>query len=176
MNDGLSERYLKKLIGNMEVEDALRKLDNLTQEEAKMAAAELLKVTHGIDSKVEGLDDRMRGVDGMVQEVGVMIQDLDENMDQVNCLLSPTFSVLALNTRITGNQLRDNLRHWLSPPDPSTNYNIATEAHHTGTAQWFFQSSIFKDWQSTGSFLWIHGNRTFLLPVFDISSDPLAIL
>ena len=75
----------------MEVEDALRKLDNLTQEEAKMAAAELLKVTHGIDSKVEGLDDRMRGVDGMVQEVGIMIQDLDENMDQVNCLLSPLF-------------------------------------------------------------------------------------
>ena len=207
LSDGLSERYLKKLIGNTDVEDALRRLDKLTQEEARMATAELLKITHNVDRTVEGMDNRMKGVDGRVQdinnnvqdigntlqgigdkmhdvddkvrgvddrvqevddrvqEVGDRVQDLDDKMDQANCSSSPSSSILALNTRITGNQLRDSLRQWLSPPDPSTNYNIATDAHHIGTAQWFFQGSIFKNWQSTGSILWIHGNRTFLLPV-----------
>ena len=170
MSDALSERFWKKLIGNTDVEDALQKLDKLTQEEAKMAAAELLKITHNVDRKVEGMDNRMKGVDGKVQEVGDRVQDLDDKMDQATCSSSPFSSILVLNTRITGNQLRDSLRQWLSPPDPSTNYNIATDAHHIGTAQWFFQGSIFKDWQSTGSILWIHGNRTFLLTVANLFS------
>jgi hypothetical protein len=61
-----------------------------------------------------------------------------------------------------GNQLRDSLLRWLSPPDPSINHNIAYKAHHDGTAQWFFQGSIFNQWKSTGSFLWVHGKRALL--------------
>ena len=41
-----SEKYLKKLAGKKEMEDALRRLDKLTQEEARMAAAENLRLTH----------------------------------------------------------------------------------------------------------------------------------
>ena len=32
-----SEKYLKKLIGKADIEDALKRLDRLTQEEARMA-------------------------------------------------------------------------------------------------------------------------------------------
>jgi hypothetical protein len=35
----LSEKYLKKLIGKTEIEDALKRLDNLTNEEVRMAVA-----------------------------------------------------------------------------------------------------------------------------------------
>ena len=63
----------------------------------------------------------------------------------------------------SGNLLRDNLLRWLSPSDPSTNHNIASKAHHDGTAQWFFQGHIFNDWKSVGSFLWVHGKREYLL-------------
>ena len=63
----------------------------------------------------------------------------------------------------TGNQLRDNLLRWLSPPDPSINHNIACKARHNDSAQWFLQGSIFDQWKSTGSFLWIHGKRALLL-------------
>ena len=52
---------------------------------------------------------------------------------------------------------------WLSPPDPSTNHNIACEAHHNGTAQWFIQGSTFSEWKALGSLLWIHGMRSFLV-------------
>ena len=56
---------------------------------------------------------------------------------------------------------REKLQSWLSPPDPSTNHNIARKAHHKGTTSWFFQGSIFKQWKSS-PLLWIHGKRTSL--------------
>ena len=71
-----SEKYMKKLIGRTEIEDALKRLDKLTQEEARMAAAENLKVAHAVDKKVEGVadtvavvDDRVKVVDNKVMEV-----------------------------------------------------------------------------------------------------------
>src|SRR5258708_21833206 len=63
------------------------------------------------------------------------------------------------SSTFTGSQLRQELRRWLSPPDPSTNHNIARSAHHEGTATWFFKGNIFKEWKSSGSLLWIHGKR-----------------
>jgi hypothetical protein len=39
-------KFLKKLIGKKEMEDALKRLDKLTEDEARMAAAEILKLAH----------------------------------------------------------------------------------------------------------------------------------
>ena len=52
-------------------------------------------------------------------------------------------------------------RTWLSPPDPSVNHNIASNAQQQGTATWFFEEDIFTEWKSnlTGPLLWIHGKR-----------------
>ena len=47
-----SEKFLKKLVGKKDMEDALKRLDKLTQEEARMAAAEILKLTHIVDNMV----------------------------------------------------------------------------------------------------------------------------
>ena len=41
------------------MEDALKKLDRLTQEEAQMAIAENLKATHAIDERVRGDTERV---------------------------------------------------------------------------------------------------------------------
>jgi hypothetical protein len=57
-----AERFFKKLVGMKDVEDALQRLDKLTQEEARMAAAETLKITRGIDDKVEGVDHKVGSV------------------------------------------------------------------------------------------------------------------
>ena len=62
-----------------------------------------------------------------------------------------------------GDQMQRDVYAWLSPPDPSTNHNIACEAHHDGTAQWFIQGSTFSEWKTSGSLLWINGMRSFLL-------------
>jgi predicted transcriptional regulator len=46
------EKFVKKLLGRNDIEDALKRLDTLTTEEARMAIAETLNVTHKVDDKV----------------------------------------------------------------------------------------------------------------------------
>ena len=58
-----------------------------------------------------------------------------------------------------GDQLQMDARNWISPPDPSKNYNIASEIYQTGTGLWFFQGGVFSEWCSKGKLLWIHGKR-----------------
>jgi hypothetical protein len=43
---------VKKLLGKNEIEDSLKKLDALTQEEVRMSIAEILRVTHSVDDNV----------------------------------------------------------------------------------------------------------------------------
>jgi hypothetical protein len=50
---------LKRLLGRNDVEDALKRLDKLTQEEAKMTTAEVLKITHGINSNMKTMDTNL---------------------------------------------------------------------------------------------------------------------
>jgi hypothetical protein len=64
--------------------------------------------------------------------------------------------------------MQENFRRWLSPPDPSKNYNIARKAHHKGSAEWFVHGNMFYEWKrATGSLLWIHGKR-MSFPLFII--------
>jgi hypothetical protein len=63
-----SENFLKKLAGRTDLEDALKRLDKLTQEEAQMAAAQLLKVTHGVENKItQVLDGKWCALSRMVR-------------------------------------------------------------------------------------------------------------
>jgi hypothetical protein len=48
---------VKKILGKNNIEDALKRLDTLTMEEARMAIAETLKVTNRVDEKVTVLID-----------------------------------------------------------------------------------------------------------------------
>jgi hypothetical protein len=57
---------MKKLVGRTDIEDALNRLDRLTQDEVRMAAAQGLKATHEVDDKVQGVDNKVRGVDDKI--------------------------------------------------------------------------------------------------------------
>jgi methyl-accepting chemotaxis protein len=87
LTEGRSEKYLKKLVGRTDIEDALKRLDKLTQEESRMAAAEILRVTHAVDERVKGvadtaaaIDNRVAGVDERVVGVGEHVADVDERV------------------------------------------------------------------------------------------------
>lgn len=54
------------LMGRTDIKDALGRLDRLTQEEVRMAAAQGLKATHEVDDKVQAVDDRVREVGELV--------------------------------------------------------------------------------------------------------------
>lgn len=60
---------MKRLIGRTEMEDGLKRLDKLTQEEVCMATAQNLKVTHTIVSTVAAIDDPVASVDNKVADV-----------------------------------------------------------------------------------------------------------
>ena len=138
---------VKKLLGKNDIEDALKRLDALTMEEARMAIAENLKVTSRVDNKVTVL------IDGGHEE--------KRSYSHLSAVHS--WGLFSL----TESQLREKSRKWISPPDPSTNHNIARKAHHKGTASWFFEGGIFEQWKSSPSLLWIHGKR--MLPFFSIT-------
>jgi hypothetical protein len=57
------------LIGRDEIEDALKRLDKLTQEEALMATTQLLKVSCSVDDRVAGVDERVKAIDGKVVKI-----------------------------------------------------------------------------------------------------------
>ena len=60
---------MNKLLGKNDMEDALKRLDTLTMEEARMAIAENLKVTHRMDDKVDRVDDKVDMMDDKVDKV-----------------------------------------------------------------------------------------------------------
>jgi hypothetical protein len=78
------EKYLKKLFGSNKtnIEDALKRLDILTQEEAQMAAAQVLKATHAIDDtgRVRGIADIALSVDNRVAAVSDQVQGVDDKV------------------------------------------------------------------------------------------------
>ncbi|KAH9036075.1 hypothetical protein EDB84DRAFT_1675880 [Lactarius hengduanensis] len=59
----LFRKNIQKVAGRADLEDGVRKLDKLTNEEVAMASVQLVKVTHNIDNNVSGIDDGVRGVD-----------------------------------------------------------------------------------------------------------------
>jgi len=65
---------------------------------------------------------------------------------------------------LTVDRLRKDLRNWLSPPDPSVNYDIASNACHEGTTLWFMACDTFKDWKASNSLLCIYGKCAFPRP------------
>ena len=63
------EKFLKKLAGRTDLEDAVKRLDNLTHEEARMALSEVLRITHSIRDEVKVVDGKVGGVDDKIQVV-----------------------------------------------------------------------------------------------------------
>ena len=77
------EKFLRKLAGMADLEDALKKLDRLTQEEAQMANAELLRITHNIHDVVKIVDGKVEEVGDQVGDVGHRVQCVDDKVQVV---------------------------------------------------------------------------------------------
>ena len=93
------------------MEDALKKLDKLTTEEARMAVAQNLKATHNVDERVRGVanavvavdnsvagvddrvarvDDRVAGVDDRVAKVDDRVAGVEDRVAGVNMVVEQT--------------------------------------------------------------------------------------
>jgi Cdc6-like AAA superfamily ATPase len=55
-------------------------------------------------------------------------------------------------------QKRDQMKNWLSAPDPSTNYKKALQQRQQGTGTWLLHSTEFTRWNTRqNSLLWLYG-------------------
>ena len=64
--------------------DALKRLDKLTQEEARMAIAQNLKATHSVDDRVKGVVDKVLDVGDAVRGVDAKVVNIDDGVQVVN--------------------------------------------------------------------------------------------
>jgi archaellum component FlaC len=85
------------LIGRTDIEDALKRLDKLTRQEAWMGIAQNLKATHTVDERVKGVadtvvtidnrvagvDDRVAGVSDQVASVRGQVAGVDDRVQQM---------------------------------------------------------------------------------------------
>jgi hypothetical protein len=92
------EKYLKKLIGKTNIEDALKRLDKLTNEEVRMVTAQVLEATHTVDdrvgrvgdkvldvnNRVVGVDDRVAGIDDRVARIDDRVASVDDKVKAVD--------------------------------------------------------------------------------------------
>jgi hypothetical protein len=77
MTEIFSEKYIKQLTGMAKIEEALKKLDKLRQEEGLMATAQALKVGHTVDNRVRGVADTLLAVDNKVAGVDAKVASID---------------------------------------------------------------------------------------------------
>jgi hypothetical protein len=71
------------------MEDGLKRLDKLTNEEHRMASAQNLKATHAVDDRVKVVDDRVVSVDDRVAVVDDRVASVDDRVNQMQRSSSP---------------------------------------------------------------------------------------
>ena len=80
---GRVEKFLRKLAGMADLEGALKKLDLLTQEEARMALSEVLRITHDVHDEVKVVDGKVESVEDKVDDMADKVENID---DKVQCV------------------------------------------------------------------------------------------
>jgi hypothetical protein len=66
------------------MEDALKRLDNLTNEEAHLAIAAILRATHTVDDRVKVVVDKVLDVGNAVRGVDAKVSNIDDGVKVVN--------------------------------------------------------------------------------------------
>jgi hypothetical protein len=64
-----TEKFTKKLLGESEIEEVLQKLNQLTEEEARIAVAETLGLVHGLVGNVKLIMEGVRCLDDCSQSI-----------------------------------------------------------------------------------------------------------
>ena len=66
------------------LDDGLQKLDKMTNEEARLASAEVLRLAHHIDEKVGDVDNKVQGVGTQLKDVDEKVQAVDKDVKGVS--------------------------------------------------------------------------------------------
>jgi hypothetical protein len=93
MADYETEKFMKRLAGRTDLEDALQRLDVLTKEEGLMTAARNLEVTHRVDVNVTATQELTRHIQDNVKVTNLCLSHVETVIDEQQSLLHPCPSV-----------------------------------------------------------------------------------
>ncbi|KAJ7059427.1 hypothetical protein C8F01DRAFT_1295200 [Mycena amicta] len=172
--------YLRSLIGQTDVQESLKKLNDLIGAEQSMGVANAMVFSREILDHVQGL------VLGLLHQISFnqakdtasilahLDDDLRKHMQSTKGMQTQHVLQQLSNLQISntgGNErimkdlvdlnrrhLDGSIRSWLKAPDARTNHNTAWELHDGNTGNWLLRSFEYKSWKSTSSSLfWING-------------------
>ena len=147
-----SEKFLKKLIGRRDVEDALLRLDLLTKEESLMAVAKNLEVAHHVDGNVNEIKLLAKDIDEKVQVIKRVDQNVKTANERTQWPLSVFMQVPTLSFRCVLKQ------EWM-------NFNVCyffTESSSTVKADEYSQELNYERNFKSGSLLPTHPSTTMM--------------
>jgi hypothetical protein len=133
-----------KLRGEKDIEATIQRLDRLTLDEVRATAAQTLEVVYGL-----------------VQHRMAIMNDADgnESAASISHALETMQEIVSKLNKAERDKLQQDVRNWLSPPDPWKNHNLARESRHGGTGTWWVEGDSYAEWKCSGasSLLWMHG-------------------
>ena len=97
LTERCSEKYSKKLIGRTNLEDALNRLDKLTNEQAQRATAEVQRATDAIDESHETVGEVMEQVIAVDDRVVNVNDETAEVIDGAQIIINLAGETLNLN-------------------------------------------------------------------------------
>ncbi|KAJ7926134.1 ankyrin repeat-containing domain protein [Mycena leptocephala] len=162
--------YLRILIGRIDVQDALKKLNDLIGAEQSMGVASAIVFSQEILDHLHGLvladKDAVIVLAQLENDLQKAMQSMkDENERVMQQLSDLQISTTDGNERIMKDLKELNTRYldssvysWLKAPDARTNHNTARSLHDGDTGSWLVRSFEYKSWKSmSSSLLWING-------------------
>jgi hypothetical protein len=92
------EKFLKKLAGRTNVEEALERLDTLTKEETAMTVARNLEITHNVDGNVKAIKGLTGDVSDNVNEMKEVIHDVQHSVKATKDGMQPFYVYVYAHT------------------------------------------------------------------------------
>jgi hypothetical protein len=84
IKQGRFKQFAKKLLGDAEIESILRRLDRLTQEEARMMDAQILEVVYGLMNNMKVVMNGGEASTSVIRKSLVTMQDIISEMNKIN--------------------------------------------------------------------------------------------
>jgi hypothetical protein len=109
-------------------------------------------------------DNRLMGyLTGMIETMQEIVSKLNKAERRFIPMPDARRQSAILSATSTGDKLQQDVRNWLSPPDPWKNHNLARGSRHGGTGTWWIEGDAYAEWRSpsAGPLLWIHAKRPY---------------
>ncbi|KAH9173366.1 hypothetical protein EDB89DRAFT_1959436, partial [Lactarius sanguifluus] len=147
MKQSRANKFIMRVAGITKLEDGLKKLDRMTNEEARMASAEALKVAHNIVKEVKVIEEKVQTV----------IDNGKETATEAKKTMQQTAPVLTDVTRSQGSNYESSSENGnlflIRPQITKSRANINTKEQRSGSSK----ATSLRNGRWLVPCLWIHG-------------------